>query len=145
MARENATWVCDRIQGALANIGYNVAPDTIKNILKRHGTEPAPAREKRTSWKMFLKAHWEVMAATDFFTVGVVVLLLIINLLLGYRKLLKKADIECPPPDENQRKGKRGTSTSRKVPFGPHQALSPFCTPRGVFFTHHDRDGYRVI
>ena len=25
-----------------------------------------------------------------------------------YRKLLEKADIECPPPDENQRKSKRG-------------------------------------
>lgn len=25
-----------------------------------------------------------------------------------YRRLLKKADRECPPPDENQRKGKRG-------------------------------------
>jgi transposase len=25
-----------------------------------------------------------------------------------YRRLLKKAEIECPPPDENQRKGKRG-------------------------------------
>jgi transposase len=25
-----------------------------------------------------------------------------------YRELIKKAEIECPPPDENQRKGKRG-------------------------------------
>ena len=25
-----------------------------------------------------------------------------------YRKLLEKADVECPPPDESQRKGKRG-------------------------------------
>jgi len=25
-----------------------------------------------------------------------------------YRKLLEKTDIECPPPDENQRKSKRG-------------------------------------
>jgi putative transposase len=39
--------------------------------LKRHGIEPAPEREKRTSWKTFLKAHWNVMAATDFFTVEV--------------------------------------------------------------------------
>jgi phosphoglycerate dehydrogenase-like enzyme len=30
-----------------------------------------PEREKRTSWTTFLKAHWEVMAATDFFTVEV--------------------------------------------------------------------------
>lgn len=71
MARENATWGYDRIQGSLANIGHTVAPNTVKNILKRHGIEPAPVREKCTSWKTFLKAHWEVMAATDFFTVEV--------------------------------------------------------------------------
>jgi transposase InsO family protein len=71
MARENVSWGYDRIQGALANLGYIVAPNTVKNILKRHGIEPAPEREKRTSWNTFLKAHWDVMAATDFFTVEV--------------------------------------------------------------------------
>ena len=71
MARENTSWGYDRIQGVLTNIGYVVAPDTVKNILKRHGIEPAPEREKRTSWKTFLKTHWEVMVATDFFTVEV--------------------------------------------------------------------------
>jgi transposase InsO family protein len=48
-----------------------IAPNTVKNILKRHGIGPAPDRQKRTSWKAFLKAHWDVMAATDFFTVEV--------------------------------------------------------------------------
>jgi len=71
MARENNSWGYDRIQGALANIGCDVAPNTVRNILKRHGIEPAPLREKRTSWKTFLKARWEVMAATDLFTVEV--------------------------------------------------------------------------
>ena len=71
MARENTSWGYERIQGALDNLGHVVAPNTVKNILKRHGIEPAPGREKRTSWKTFLKAHWDVMAATDFFTVEV--------------------------------------------------------------------------
>ena len=71
MARENTSWGYDRIQGALANLGYIVAPNTVKNILKRHGVDPAPERKKRTSWQRFLKAHWEVMAATDFFTIEV--------------------------------------------------------------------------
>jgi transposase InsO family protein len=71
MAGENVSWGYDRIQGALANLGHIIAPNTVKNILKRHGIEPAPEREKRTSWTTFLKAHWEVMAATDFFTVEV--------------------------------------------------------------------------
>ena len=71
MARENDGWGYDRIQGALANLGYMIAPNTVKNILKRHGIEPAPERKKRTSWQTFLKAHWEVIAATDFFTVEI--------------------------------------------------------------------------
>ena len=71
MARENVSRGYDRIQGALANLGHIIAPNTVKNILERHGIEPAPEREKRTSWVTFMKAHWDVMAATDFFTVEV--------------------------------------------------------------------------
>ena len=71
MATQNDTWGYDRIQGALGNLGHIIAPNTIKNILKAHGIEPAPLRKKRITWKTFLKAHWEVMAATDFFTVEV--------------------------------------------------------------------------
>jgi transposase len=32
-----------------------------------------------------------------------------------YRRLLKKAETECPPPDENQRKGKRGSLKRSKA------------------------------
>ncbi len=70
-AGENPCWGYDRIRGALANLGHIIAPNTVKNILKRHGIEPAPERKKHTSWKNFLKAHWDVMAATDFFAVEV--------------------------------------------------------------------------
>ena len=56
---------------ALDEIETLVTPNTVKNILKRHGIEPAPEREKHTSWATFLKVHWNVMAATDFFTVEV--------------------------------------------------------------------------
>ncbi len=44
---------------------------TIANILKEHGIEPAHERSKRTSWRTFLKAHWETLAGADFFTVEV--------------------------------------------------------------------------
>jgi transposase InsO family protein len=71
MATENHSWGYDRIQGALKNLGHKVAPTTIANILKRHGIEPAPERRKRTTWKTFLKSHWETFAAADFFTVEV--------------------------------------------------------------------------
>ena len=71
MARENVSWGYDRIQGALANLGHIIAPNTVKNILKRQGIETAPEREKHTSWTTFLKSHWDVVASTDFFTVEV--------------------------------------------------------------------------
>ena len=33
--------------------------------------DPAPARQKRTTWKEFLRSHWEVLAAADFFCVEI--------------------------------------------------------------------------
>jgi putative transposase len=71
MAEENLSWGYTRIQGALANLGHHVGRGTIANILKEHGIEPAPERDKHTSWSTFLKAHWECLAASDFLTVEV--------------------------------------------------------------------------
>src|ERR671935_134231 len=72
MAEENATWGYRRIQGALANLGHQIDKLTVRNILRRHHLEPAPQRRKGgMGWAQFLKRHWEVLAATDFFTVEV--------------------------------------------------------------------------
>ena len=68
MATENRNWGYTRIRGALANLGHDVARGTIANVLRRHGLEPAPDRTKRTTWREFLAAHWDVLAAADFFT-----------------------------------------------------------------------------
>ena len=71
MARENRTWGYDRIQGALKHLGYTISDQTVGNILKRHGIPPAPEREKTTTWKEFIRAHLDVLVATDFFTTEV--------------------------------------------------------------------------
>jgi putative transposase len=72
MAEENPTWGYRRIQGALANLGHRIDKITVRNILRRHHLEPAPQRRKAgMSWQQFLKIHWNVLAATDFFTVEV--------------------------------------------------------------------------
>ena len=47
MATENRAWGYRRIQGALANLGHEVGRSTIANILKEHGLEPAPERERK--------------------------------------------------------------------------------------------------
>jgi hypothetical protein len=70
-ARENPTWGFDRIQGALANLGHHVSDQTVGNILKQHGIEPADQRKRPTQWATFLKAHWDVLAAIDFTTMEV--------------------------------------------------------------------------
>jgi len=48
-----------------------VAHGTVANILKKHGIEPSPQRNRQTNWKEFLSRHWELLVAADFFTVEV--------------------------------------------------------------------------
>ena len=71
MAESNPKWGYTRIRGALSNLGHTVARSTIANILREHGIEPLPKRGERTPWRTFLTAHWETVAATDFFTIEV--------------------------------------------------------------------------
>ncbi len=71
MAEENRGWGYTRIRGAIANLGHEIGRGTIAEILKQAGMEPAPERERKTTWAEFLKMHWDVLGATDFFTVEV--------------------------------------------------------------------------
>ena len=71
IARESPTWGYDRIQGSLANLRHRISDTTVANILKAHGIEPAPDRRRRSMWKSFLRAHWDVLASVDFTTIEV--------------------------------------------------------------------------
>ena len=71
MAEENRDWGYRRIQGALSNLGHELARSTIAEILQRHGIEPSPERSRKSTWKEFLTQHWELIVAADFFTVEV--------------------------------------------------------------------------
>ena len=68
LANENRTWGSHRRRSTCPILGTNwrIAPS---EILEQHGIEPAPERERRTTWKEFLRRHWEQIVATDFFTV----------------------------------------------------------------------------
>src|SRR3989475_12286524 len=68
---ENQEWGYRRIQGALSNLGHEIARSTIAEILERHGIEPAPERSRKTTWKEFLSRHGELIVAADFFSVEV--------------------------------------------------------------------------
>jgi len=71
VAEENRTWGYDRIVGAMKNLGTNLSRQSVANVLKRNGLEPAPERGRRTTWKAFMRSHLSVLAATDFFTAEV--------------------------------------------------------------------------
>lgn len=72
LATENPRWGYTRIRGVLRLLGREIGRNTIRRILVAHGLDPAPERGKRTRWSTFLKAHWEAIAAADFFSVEVV-------------------------------------------------------------------------
>jgi integrase-like protein len=63
-----------RIRGGPKALGHDVARNTIKAILKDHGIEPAPERGTKMPWKTFLAAHWDGLAAADFFNAEVLTL-----------------------------------------------------------------------
>jgi putative transposase len=66
MATENPAWGYTRIQGALKNLGHEVARSTVAKVLKANGIPPAPDRP--SSWRTFLLAHRGEIAGADFFT-----------------------------------------------------------------------------
>src|SRR3954452_25247177 len=49
--------------------GHDIGRGTIAEILARNGIEPAPERERKTTWKDFLEQHWDLIVAADFFTI----------------------------------------------------------------------------
>jgi hypothetical protein len=71
LAQDNPSWGYTRIRGALANLGRQVGRGTIANLLREHGMEPAPERDRHTRWSTFIKAHWECLTATDFLSAEV--------------------------------------------------------------------------
>jgi putative transposase len=71
MARKNSDWGYDRIAGALNNLGHIVSDQTVGNVLRRLGIDPAPKRRQQMNWAHFVRTHMAVLAGIDFFTVEV--------------------------------------------------------------------------
>src|SRR4029450_5168262 len=94
MANENPTWGYTRIRGGLKHLGHDVARNTIKAILKDHGIEPAPERRTKLPWKTFLAAHWDGLAAADFFTVDVLTMAGLVRYVVLFVMKLKTRTVE---------------------------------------------------
>ena len=53
----------------MSHLGHEMARRTIAQILERHGLDPAPERNRKTTWKELLSRHGGQIVATDFFPV----------------------------------------------------------------------------
>ncbi len=93
--KENPIWGLGRIQGELATVGYPINDTTVSNILKAHGTEPAPIRKRIESWETFLKSPWDVVAAIDFTTVEVWTKNSLVTYYLLFLMDLKTLHVHC--------------------------------------------------
>jgi putative transposase len=63
--------VLSHVQCGRSNLGYTISNQTVGIILKRHGLASAPERHKASTWKEFVRAHMDLLVATDFFTAEV--------------------------------------------------------------------------
>jgi putative transposase len=69
MAAANPSWGYGHIHGELKGLGYDVSWQTVRRVMLDHGLLPDPDKPYKTTWKTFLRSHWESLAACDFFTV----------------------------------------------------------------------------
>jgi putative transposase len=133
MATENPTWGYTRIRGGLKRLGHDVARNTIKAILNDHGIAPAPERATKTPWRTFLAAHWDGLAAADFFTVEVLTLGGLVRYVVFFVMKLKTRSVEIAgitcQPDET-----RMTQVARNLTDAGDGFL------RGVQYLILDRD-----
>lgn len=68
LTRKNAPWGYRRIDGELAGLSLKVAASTVREILRDHGSQPAPERQS-TPWADFLRSQAEALLACDLFEV----------------------------------------------------------------------------
>jgi hypothetical protein len=72
MAMANLNWGYTKIRDALrTGLAIEIGRTTVADMLAAAGIEPAPEREKKRTWKQFMKAHWDSLYACDSFSVEV--------------------------------------------------------------------------
>ena len=59
-----------RICGELRKLGFNIHWQTVRRVMLNLGLLPDPDRPYKSTWKTFIQSHWESIAATDFFGLG---------------------------------------------------------------------------
>ena len=70
---ENPRWGYQKITDQIEYLGYKISKSSVKNILIENGYDPEPDLTVRSTWHEFLRSHWDVMTACDFFTIELLV------------------------------------------------------------------------
>ena len=70
---ENPRWGYKKITDQIVYLGYEISKSSVKNILIENGYDPEPDLTVRSTWHEFIKSHWDVMTACDFFTIELMV------------------------------------------------------------------------
>ena len=66
---ENPRWGYQKITDQIIYLGYTISKSTVKNILIENGFDPEPDLTVKSTWHEFIKSHWDVLMACDFFTI----------------------------------------------------------------------------
>ena len=66
---ENPRWGYQKIKDQIVYLGYTISKSTVKNILIENGFDPEPDLTVKSTWHEFIKSHWDVLTACDFFTI----------------------------------------------------------------------------
>jgi len=70
---ENPRWGHKKIGDQIVYLSYSISKSSVKNILIENGYDPEPDLTVRSTWHEFIRSHWDVLAACDFFTIELLV------------------------------------------------------------------------
>jgi len=71
--QKNPRWGYKKIRDQIVYLGYKISKSSVKNILIENGYDPEPDLTFRSTWHEFIRSHWDVLTACDFFTVELLV------------------------------------------------------------------------
>jgi hypothetical protein len=70
---DNPRWGYQKITDQIEYLGFKISKTSVKNILIENGYDPEPDLTMRSTWHEFIRSHWDVLAACDFFTIELLV------------------------------------------------------------------------
>lgn len=71
--KENPHRGYQKIMDQIVYLGSKISKSSVKNVLIENGYDPEPDLTSKSTWHEFIKSHWEVLAACDFFTIELLV------------------------------------------------------------------------